>query len=88
MGSEKHYPKEAPARGVIIDGFWIDRTSVTNHQFKELVRLTGHKELTTPSSPRATSSLWAANTWLNTWQGNSPHKNKCEDRTSPVLSFR
>jgi formylglycine-generating enzyme len=43
MGSNKHYPEEAPAHHVTVDGFWIDRTPVTNRQFKEFVRATGHK---------------------------------------------
>ena len=30
MGSDKHYPEEAPAHRVTVDGFWIDRTPVTN----------------------------------------------------------
>jgi formylglycine-generating enzyme required for sulfatase activity len=42
MGSDKHYPEEAPAHRVAIDGFWIDRTPVTNRQFKEFVKATGH----------------------------------------------
>ncbi len=42
MGSDKHYSEEAPSHRVTIDGFWIDRTPVTNHQFKEFVRSTGH----------------------------------------------
>src|ERR1700684_3232021 len=42
MGSDKHYPEEAPAHRVTVDGFWIDRTPVTNRQFKEFVRATGH----------------------------------------------
>ena len=42
MGSDKHYPEEAPAHRVSVDGFWIDRTPVTNRQFKEFVRATGH----------------------------------------------
>jgi formylglycine-generating enzyme required for sulfatase activity len=37
LGSDKHYPEEAPAHRVTIDGFWIDRTPVTNRQFKEFV---------------------------------------------------
>ena len=28
MGSDKHYPEEAPAHPVTVDGFWIDRTPV------------------------------------------------------------
>src|SRR6201992_3422690 len=42
MGSDHHYPEEAPAHRVTVDGFWIDRTPVTNRQFKEFVRATGH----------------------------------------------
>jgi formylglycine-generating enzyme len=42
MGSDKHYPEEAPAHRVSVDGFWIDRTPVTNRQFCEFVAQTGH----------------------------------------------
>jgi formylglycine-generating enzyme len=42
MGSDNHYPEEAPAHLVAVDGFWIDRTPVTNRQFKQFVRATGH----------------------------------------------
>ncbi|QRM36178.1 formylglycine-generating enzyme family protein (plasmid) [Microvirga sp. VF16] len=42
MGSDRHYPEEAPVHRVAVDGFWIDRTPVTNRQFREFVRATGH----------------------------------------------
>src|SRR4249920_4035394 len=42
MGSDKHYPEEAPAHRVTVDGFWIDRHPITNRQFKEFVKATGH----------------------------------------------
>src|SRR5690242_5022320 len=42
MGSDHHYPEEAPAHRASVDGFWIDRTPVTNAQFREFVRETGH----------------------------------------------
>ena len=42
MGSDTHYPEEAPAHRVSVDGFWIDRTPVTNAQFKQFARATGH----------------------------------------------
>jgi formylglycine-generating enzyme required for sulfatase activity len=42
MGSDHHYPEEAPSHRVSVDGFWIDRTPVTNRQFKEFVNTTGH----------------------------------------------
>lgn len=42
MGSDRHYPEEAPVHRVAVDGFWIDRTPVTNAQFRAFVRATGH----------------------------------------------
>jgi sulfatase modifying factor 1 len=42
MGSDKHYSEEAPAHRVTVDTFSIDRTPVTNRQFKAFVRATGH----------------------------------------------
>ena len=42
MGSDRHYPEEAPAHRVTVGDFWIDRYPVTNRQFKEFVRATGH----------------------------------------------
>jgi formylglycine-generating enzyme required for sulfatase activity len=42
MGSDKHYPEEAPAHRVAVGGFWIDRTPVTNRQFRKFVNETGH----------------------------------------------
>ena len=42
MGSDKHYPEEAPAHRVSVDGFWMDRPPVTNRQFREFVQATGH----------------------------------------------
>ena len=43
MGSDRHYPEEAPSHRVTVDGFWIDRTPVTNRQFTRFVIETGHK---------------------------------------------
>jgi formylglycine-generating enzyme required for sulfatase activity len=42
MGSDRHYPEEAPAHGVTVAGFWIDRTPVTNRAFREFVNVTGY----------------------------------------------
>ena len=42
MGSDRHYPEEAPVHRVTVDGFWIDATPVTNRQFKAFVAATGH----------------------------------------------
>lgn len=30
MGSDRHYPEEAPRHPVRVDGYWIDRNPVTN----------------------------------------------------------
>lgn len=45
MGSDSHYPEEAPAHRVKVDGFWMDRTTVTNRQFAEFVAATGYVTL-------------------------------------------
>jgi formylglycine-generating enzyme required for sulfatase activity len=42
MGSDRHYPEEAPAHEVTVSSFWIDRTPVTNRQFGEFVMATGY----------------------------------------------
>lgn len=42
MGSDRHYPEEAPVHRVRVDGFWIDLTPVTNAQFRAFVRATGY----------------------------------------------
>lgn len=45
MGSNDHYPEEAPAHPVKVDGFWIDTTPVTNRAFSAFVKATGHVTL-------------------------------------------
>ncbi|UKJ76937.1 formylglycine-generating enzyme family protein [Azospirillum brasilense] len=53
MGSERHYPEEAPVHQVSVDGFWIDRTPVTNRQFRRFVKDTGHVTVAErPPDPR------------------------------------
>jgi formylglycine-generating enzyme required for sulfatase activity len=42
MGSDKHYPEEAPVHRVTVSGFWIDRTPVTNREFGTFVEATGY----------------------------------------------
>jgi formylglycine-generating enzyme required for sulfatase activity len=42
MGSDRHYPEEQPAHRVRVDGFWVDRTPVTNREFRRFVEATGH----------------------------------------------
>ena len=45
MGSERHYPEEAPVHRVTVDGFFIDRMPVTNRDFRKFVNATGHVTL-------------------------------------------
>ena len=42
MGSDDHYPEEAPAHRVAVDGFWMDRGPVTNEQWSSFVDATGY----------------------------------------------
>ena len=42
MGSDNHYPEEAPVHRVTVDSFFIDRAPVTNAQFKQFVNETRH----------------------------------------------
>lgn len=45
MGSDRHYPEEAPAHPVAVDGFFIDLTPVTNRAFARFAEATGHVTL-------------------------------------------
>ncbi|MEJ0007313.1 MAG: SUMF1/EgtB/PvdO family nonheme iron enzyme [Steroidobacteraceae bacterium] len=42
MGSDRHYPEEAPAHKVRVNGFWIDKYAVTNFDFNRFVQQTGY----------------------------------------------
>src|SRR5438045_4907217 len=42
MGSNRHYPEEAPVHRVTVDAFWIDRTPVTNRDFRKFVNATNY----------------------------------------------
>jgi sulfatase modifying factor 1 len=43
MGSDHHYPEEAPAHHVEVKGFWMDRAPVTNAQFLKFIKATGYQ---------------------------------------------
>src|SRR5882762_2075602 len=45
MGSEDFYPEERPIHEVSVDGFWMDRCTVTNAQFAQFVAATGYVTL-------------------------------------------
>jgi formylglycine-generating enzyme required for sulfatase activity len=42
MGSEEFYVEERPVHEVTVDGFWMDRFTVTNEQFARFVVETGY----------------------------------------------
>ncbi len=45
MGSDDHFPEEAPAHRAAVEGFWMDRHAVTNAQFARFVRATSYVTL-------------------------------------------
>src|SRR3989440_12918319 len=45
MGSNDHYPEEAPVHSEKVEGFRIDRYAVTNEQFARFVDATKHVTL-------------------------------------------
>ena len=45
MGSDNHYPEEAPAHAVAVDGFWMDMHTVTNEAFRRFVDATAYVTL-------------------------------------------
>src|SRR5262249_3982789 len=52
MGSDRHYPEEAPAHKVKVDGFWMSRHTVTNEEVARFVEETGHITLAErPANP-------------------------------------
>jgi formylglycine-generating enzyme required for sulfatase activity len=81
MGSDHHYPEEAPSHRVSVDAFWIDATPVTNLQFKEFVKATGH--VTTaqiPPDPKdypgALPHMICAGSLVRKCSGASRHRNR------------
>ena len=42
MGSDAHYPEEAPAHPVTVDGFWVAPHQVTNAEYAAFVDATGY----------------------------------------------
>ena len=42
MGSNRHYPEEAPEHKRTVGSFWIDKYPITNSQFEEFAESTGY----------------------------------------------
>src|SRR5438874_1183055 len=45
MGSDRGAPDEAPAHEVAVNGFWIEKTEVTNGRFAAFVKATGYQTI-------------------------------------------
>jgi len=45
MGSDAHYPEEAPTHDVRVGAFWMDKYAVTNAEFRRFVDATGYVTL-------------------------------------------
>jgi len=52
MGSDKHYPEGAPVHSVTVGSFWIDRTPVTNRQFRKFVNEPSYVSFAEPRQPQ------------------------------------
>jgi formylglycine-generating enzyme len=42
MGSDQHYPEEAPVHRETVEGFWMDQYAVTNADFRRFIQATGY----------------------------------------------
>jgi sulfatase modifying factor 1 len=45
MGSDNHYPEESPLHSATVQGFWIDKHTITNREFVQFVEATGYVTL-------------------------------------------
>jgi formylglycine-generating enzyme required for sulfatase activity len=68
MGSDRHYPEEAPAREVRVDPFWIDLTPVTNSQFARFVLALDGYEATSPVRSFAPNGYGLFDMIGNVWE--------------------
>jgi formylglycine-generating enzyme len=53
MGSDRHYPEEAPVRTAVVPELWVEENPVTNAAFRRFVKATGHVTVAErPPDPR------------------------------------
>lgn len=52
IGCDRHYPEEAPVYRVTVNGYWIDRTPITNPEFQRFVNATCHVTVAERMRPR------------------------------------
>jgi hypothetical protein len=71
MGSDRHYAEEAPAYKETVEGFWMDKFTVTNEQFVRFVEATGHILRGAASSRRRRTSGRYVNEPRSPWRKSS-----------------
>jgi formylglycine-generating enzyme len=72
--SDKHYQEEAPADEVTVDGFWMDKHTVTNEEFRRFVEATRY--VTFAERPPNTADYKAGSSLARYAQTGLPRKQK------------
>ena len=70
MGSDVHYPEEAPVRRVEVEGFWIDARPVSNRDFAAFVEATGW--VTTAEKPAKNPLVGIQSAWRTHVEDHAP----------------
>lgn len=89
-GGHEHMPDARPIHRVYVDGFWMDKTEVTNEQFAKFVQATGYKTVAEiaptraefPTAPK--ENLVAGSTVFTPTPHAVPLNNMYRDRKSVV----
>jgi formylglycine-generating enzyme required for sulfatase activity len=87
MGSDRHYPEEAPARLVKTSDFWIDETPVTNAEFAQFVAATGYVT-TAERAPTQEEYPDASPEMLRAGSSVFAPPESCPDMSDPFLWWR
>ena len=78
MGSDRHYPEEAPAHRVSVDGFWIDAPGHQRASSRAFVEATGHVTSgRAAADPAPTTRARSRSCW-------SPARSSSTSRRQPV----
>jgi formylglycine-generating enzyme len=66
IGSDRHYPEEAPVYRVTVNGYWSDRSPITNSEFQRFVKATCHVTVAERPRPRReTVRRWSSTCLLH-----------------------
>ena len=87
MGSNRHYPEEAPARLAVTRDFWIDETPVTNAEFAAFVAATGYVT-TAERTPTRDEYPDASPDMLRAGSSVFFPPDSCPDMSNPFLWWR